>query len=159
MHNIGNMISRLVLVTLLVTAGIACKHNKHATTTVRNRAMFDFACPKDNLTLRVADVQGARKLATQIGVYGCGKKAVYVYAPDTDTWVINGAVSEMPADFDVYENVTKGTDKKRDQKKAAKAEKQGGMSPAEEAPTEAAPVVTPEPAAPETPAEAAPDPS
>jgi len=157
MHNIDTMIPRLILVALLVTAGIACKHNKHASTTVRNRAMFDFACPKDELTLRVADVQGARKLATQIGVYGCGKKAVYVYVPDTNTWILNGAVSEIPADFDMTANVTEGTDKKRVQKNAAKAEKKGKMAPAEAAPAEAAPVeAAAEPAAP---ADAAPDPS
>ena len=138
------MLARLVLVALLVAIGAACKHNKHANTTVSNRAMFDFPCPKDQLTLRVADVQGARKLATQIAAYGCGKKAVYVYVPETNTWIINGAVSEIPADFDMQKNVTEGTDKKRDQKKAAKAEKHGDMKPEAEAPTEAAPAAEPE---------------
>ena len=136
------MLARLLLVTLLVSTGIACKHNKHATTTVRNRAMFDFPCPKDELTLRVADVQGARKLATQIAAYGCGKKAVYVYVPETHTWVLNGAVSEIPADFDMTALVTEGTDKKRVQKKGAKAEKKGQMP---------APAPTPEPTEPAAP--------
>ncbi len=95
------MFARLVLVALVVLAGAACKHNKHATTTVRNRAMFDFPCAKDELTLKVADVQGARKLATQIAAYGCGKKAVYAYVPNTNTWLLNGAVSEIPEDFDI----------------------------------------------------------
>ena len=147
------------MVALLVTVGAACKHNKHANTTVRSRAMFDFACPEDALTLRVVDVEGARKLSSQIAVYGCDKKAVYVYVPDIDTWVINGAVSEMPTDFDVAPNVTKGKDKSRDDKKAAKAEKKGKMGPVEAAPVEAAPVeAVPVEAAPAeaAPAEAAP---
>lgn len=144
MHNFHKMITRLVLVVLLVTAGVACKHNKHANTTVKNRAMFDFPCPKDELTLVVADVQGARKMATQIAAYGCGKKAVYVYVPNTNTWILNGAVSEIPEDFDMDAAVTEGGDKKRVQKKASKAQKKGKMdapkaTPAEPAPVEAAP--------------------
>ena len=127
MHNRFKMLSRLLLVTLLVTAGAACKHNKHGNTTVKNRAMFDFPCPKDELTLKVADVHGARKLSTQIAAYGCGKKAVYVFVPDTNTWVINGAVSEIPEDFDLDAAVTGQTDGKRVSKKATKAEKHGGM--------------------------------
>ena len=128
------MLTRLILVALLITAGAACKHNKHANTTVKNRAMFDFPCAKDELTLVVADVQGARKMATQVAAYGCGKKAVYVYVPDTNTWILNGAVSEIPEDFDVNAAVTEGTDKKRVQKKASKAQKKGKMDGPESAP-------------------------
>ena len=134
---------RLALVAALLVFTAACKHNKHANTTVQNRAMFDFACPKDQLTLRVADVQGARKLATQIAAYGCGKKAVYVYAPNTNTWILNGPVSEIPADFDLEQNVSDGTDKRRLQKKAEKAEKKGKMSAAEATPAEGAPAEAP----------------
>ena len=137
------MIQRLILVTLLLTAAVACKHNKKANTTVRARASFEFPCPKDELTLRVGDTQGARKLASMIGAYGCGKKAVYVYAPDIDTWVIDGAISEIPEGFEVPANVTKGKGKKRVDKKASKAEKRGKMGPSENA---AAPEAASEPA-------------
>ena len=149
------MLTRLLLLALLITAGAACKHNKKANTTVRGRASFEFACPKEELTLRVGDTQGARKLASMIGVYGCGQKAVYVYAPDIDTWVIDGQITPLPEDFQVPPNVTKGKDRKRIDKQASKAEKRGKMG-GEAAPAKAAPVeVAPEPAAPE----AVPDPS
>jgi hypothetical protein len=133
------------LVTFLLVAAVACKHNKKANTTVRARASFEFPCPQDELTLRVGDTQGARKLASMIGAYGCGKKAVYVYAPDIDSWVIDGAIRDIPEDFEVPPNVTKGKGKKRVDKKASKAEKRGEMGPTEKAPapepaaTEAAP--------------------
>ena len=143
------MLARLGLVALLVVVGAACKHNKHATTTVRNRAMFDFPCAKDELTLKVGDVQGARKMATQIAAYGCGKKAVYIYVPNTDTWILNGAVSEIPEDFDLDAAVSDGSDTKRVQKQANKAEKKGKMAGSEAAATEAAPAeAAPEPVAP-----------
>ena len=138
------ILGRLVLVTLLLLAAVACKHNKKANTTVRSRASFEFNCPKEELTLRVGDTQGARKLASMIGAYGCGKKAVYVYAPDIDTWVIDGAITEMPEDFDVPPNVTKGKNKRRIDKQASKAEKRGKMGPSENAPP---PKAAPEPAA------------
>lgn len=146
------MLIRLAIAALLVIGATACKHNKHANTTVRNRAMFDFPCPKDELTLVVADTDGARKLATQIGVYGCGKKAVYAYYPDANTWLIDGIVAPVPPDFDLESHVTKGDDKKRVQKKASKAQKRGKMNEASSAPAE------PPPAEP-TPAPDVPDPT
>ena len=138
------MLTRLILAALLITAGAACKHNKKANTTVRARASFEFPCPQDELTLRVGDTQGVRKLASMIGAYGCGKNAVYVYAPDIDTWVLDGAINEIPEDFDVPPNVTKGKGKKRTDKQASKAEKRGKMGQSEKAP---APEAAPEPAA------------
>lgn len=154
------MLMRLILVALLISAGVACKHNKKASTTVRGRASFDLACPEDELTLRVGDTQGARKQATMIGVYGCGQKAVYVYSPGIDTWLIDGQITPMPEDFVVGETVTQDKRKKRNEKQAAKAEKRGKMGASEAAPTEAAPVeAMPEPAVPEATPEALPDPS
>jgi hypothetical protein len=29
-------------------------------------------------------------------VEGCGKKAVYVYYPDTNTWILDGVVASAP---------------------------------------------------------------
>jgi hypothetical protein len=81
------------LLGLLVLSSTACKHNTRAQTTVRQRAAFDFACSPRELTLTVLDAEGARDMASQISVQGCGKKAVYVYYPDTDTWILDGVVA------------------------------------------------------------------
>jgi hypothetical protein len=87
------MHTRLILVALLLVTGAACKHNKRAQTTVRQRAAFDFPCSESQLTLKVLDTEGARDMASQIAVHGCGKKAVYMYYPDTGTWILDGVVS------------------------------------------------------------------
>jgi hypothetical protein len=87
------MQKRLILVALLLATGAACKHNQRARTTVRQRAAFDFPCSESQLTLKVVDTEGARDMASQIAVQGCGKKAVYMYYPDTGTWILDGAVS------------------------------------------------------------------
>jgi hypothetical protein len=109
------------------------------------------------LTLTVLDTEGARKMASQLGVHGCGKKAVYAYYPDSDTWLLDGVVSAAPDGYHVPTHITTGRDEKRAEKKsgrqATKAEKRGGMEPVGPAPVEAAPV---EAATPETPV---PDPS
>ena len=148
---------RLAIAALLVIAGTACKHNKRANTTVGHRAAFDFPCEQSALTLTVLDTEGARHMASQIGVYGCGKKAVYAYYPNSDTWLLDGAVSAAPAGYQAPAHVTKGKGEKRDEKhsgrQATKAEKHGGMGPAETTPVEPTPV---EVATPETPV---PDPS
>jgi hypothetical protein len=88
----------LILLALLLVAATACKHNQRAQTTVRQRAAFDFPCPESGLTLKILDTEGARDLASQIAVQGCDKKAVYVYYPDTNTWILDGVVSPVPID-------------------------------------------------------------
>jgi hypothetical protein len=143
---------RLILVAALVFAATACKHNKRASTTVTRRAGFDLSCPKEELKLNVVDTEGARKMATQIAVRGCDQKAVYVYYPDSDTWIIDGIVTPLSADYQVPPPIDKGRGKRGD-KKALKAEKRGKMESGSPAPVEAAPV---EPAAPDAPL---PDPS
>ncbi len=129
---------RLAMAVLLVTAGTACKHNKRANTTVIHRAAFDFPCDPSRLSLTVLDTEGARKMASQIGVYGCEKKAVYVYYPDADTWLLDGAVSPTEAGYQPAAHVTTGKNEKRSEKKSGrgskKAEKRGGMEPVESAP-------------------------
>jgi hypothetical protein len=138
------VVNRLVLVALLVTAGAACKHNKRANTTVAHRAAFDFPCEQGQLTLTVLDTEGVRKMASQVGVHGCSKKAVYAYYPDSDTWLLDGPISPVAADYQHPVHVTTGKDQKRSEKKSGrqttKAEKHGGMKPAEQAPVEQAPV-------------------
>ena len=130
-----NVLIRLALAALLVTAGTACKHNKRANTTVARRAGFDLSCPKEDLKLNVVDTEGARKMATQIAVQGCDQKAVYVYFPDSDTWVINGIVTPLSADYEVPPPIAKGRGKRGD-KQMQKAEKRGKMDAAESAPVE-----------------------
>ena len=118
---------RLTVVSLLVIASVSCKHNKQANTTVRERAAFDFLCNPDELELGIIDTEGARQLASQIAVYGCDKKAVYTYYPDADTWIIDGAVTEVPEDFELKQKPSESRDKKS-KRKAKKAEKRGHMN-------------------------------
>jgi hypothetical protein len=140
----SSVLIRLAIAALLVFAATACKHNKRANTTVAHRAAFDFPCDQSQLTLMVLDTEGARKMASQIGVHGCSKKAVYAYYPDSDTWLLDGPISPVAADYQHPVHVTKGKDQKRSEKKSGrqttKAEKHGGMKPAEQAPVEQAPV-------------------
>ena len=153
---------RLLIIALFLLTATACKHNKRASTTVGHRAAFDFPCEQSELTLTVLDTEGARHMASQIGVHGCGKKAVYAYYPDSDTWLLDGVVSVAPDGDHVPPHITRGKDEKRAEKKsgrqATKAEKQGGMGPGEPAPVEETPVeqAPGEAATPET---AVPDPS
>jgi len=132
------MLIRLVIVALLVIAGTACKHNKRANTTVIRRAAFDLSCPKEELKLNVVDTEGARKMATQLAVRGCEQKAVYVYYPDSDTWIIDGIVTPLAPAYEVPPPIDKGRGKRGD-KQAQKAEKRGKMNPRSPAPAEPAP--------------------
>jgi hypothetical protein len=127
------ILGRLTLVTLLLVAAAGCKHNKRANTTVARRAGFDFSCPREELKLNVVDTEGARKMATQIAVQGCGQKAVYAYYPDSDTWLLDGAVTPLSADYEVPPPIRKGKGKRGD-KKTQKAEKRGKMDAAEATP-------------------------
>jgi hypothetical protein len=153
---------RLAIAALLVFAATACKHNKRANTTVSHRAAYDFPCDPSALTLTVLDTEGVRKMASQIGVHGCGMKAVYAYYPDSDTWLLDGAISPIASDYKPHAHVTKGGNEKRGEKKSGrdttKAEKRGGMKPAEQESVEEAPVQQ-APVEPEAPQEAVPDPS
>jgi len=88
------IVSRTLLVTVvLAVLCIACGHDKRAMKTVTSRASFDLSCPQDELELTVLATSGARRLATQIGVTGCGNKAVYVYFSSTDSWIADSAVT------------------------------------------------------------------
>ncbi len=83
---------------LLVTAATACnRHDERATTTVLRRAAFDFPCDESELTLAVLEARGARYMASHMAAYGCGKRAIYVFDPDSNTWVLDGAVSPASA--------------------------------------------------------------
>jgi hypothetical protein len=72
---------------------IGCGHDKRAMKIVTSRASFDFGCPADELELLVLSTEGARKVANQIGVTGCGKQAVYVYFSSSDTWIADSAIT------------------------------------------------------------------
>lgn len=119
------MLFRLAIVVVLAVTAIACKHNKQANTTVRERAAFDLLCDPNDLKLGVIDTEGVRKLATQIAVYGCSKKAVYVYYPDANTWVVDGAIADAPEDFVL--KLTGGDRDKKSDRRANKAKKRGKM--------------------------------
>lgn len=121
-----SVLLRVAILSLLLVAAVACKHNKRANTTVRERAAFDLLCEPNELKLGVIDTEGARKLVSQIAVYGCDKKAVYVYYPDADTWVIDGAVTDVPEDFKLEERSGENRNKKS-RRKAQKAQKKGKM--------------------------------
>ncbi len=94
---------------LLVTAGTACKHNERAQTTVLRRAAFDFPCQQSELTLAVLEARGARYMATHIAAYGCGKRRSTSSTPDTNTWVLDGAVVS-PAHLEPDEDIELGDD-------------------------------------------------
>ena len=137
-HN-PNVYLRLAIAALLLTTATACKHNKRANTTVIRRAAFDLSCPKEELKVNVIDTEGARKMASQMAVRGCGQKAVYAYYPDSDTWLIDGMVTPLSPDYEVPPPIDKGRGKRGD-KQAQKAEKRGKMNPRSPAPAEPAPV-------------------
>jgi hypothetical protein len=72
--------------------------------TITSRASFELSCPQDELELTVLSTEGARKLASQIGVTGCGQKVVYVYFSSTDTWTADSAITPtMTQREDAYE--------------------------------------------------------
>ncbi len=121
------MFARIALVLLIATVGFACGHNKRATKTVLDRASFDFQCPKEEIELIVIDEEGARNLASQIAAHGCEKKAVYVFFPDVDTWVLNGSVgpASIEHDPDAYHGKRKNKKEKRAARKAKKKAKKG----------------------------------
>jgi len=86
--------SRSLLVSVVVAMlCVACGHDKRAMKTVTARASFELSCPQDQLELTVLSTEGARKLANQIGVTGCGQKVVYVYFSSTDTWTPDSAIT------------------------------------------------------------------
>jgi len=86
--------SRSLLVSVVVAMlCVACGHDKRAMKTVTARASSELSCPQDQLELTVLSTEGARKLANQIGVTGCGQKVVYVYFSSTDTWTPDSAIT------------------------------------------------------------------
>ena len=92
-------------VSLCSAAGCYRSHNPDADKTVRKLAAFEFSCPEDEISLtNLDDAGGVRKLSTQIGASGCGKKSVYVYLVSTDTWVSNSNITgEMIANEEAYQ--------------------------------------------------------
>lgn len=61
--------------------------------TVSARASFDLSCPRDELVLTTLTTSGPRQLTSQIGVTGCGNKAVYVYFASSNTWVADSDIT------------------------------------------------------------------
>lgn len=54
---------------------------------VLHRASFDLGCDYHSLKVRVIHAQ--QYSVTQMGVEGCGQRAVYVYLPDGSGWALN----------------------------------------------------------------------
>jgi hypothetical protein len=60
---------------------------------LKGRASFDLDCPADQLTVVTLDVYASPggNYPSEVGVQGCGRKAVYV--PKDQVWLANGGVS------------------------------------------------------------------
>ncbi len=114
---------------------LSAAHNKRSERTVLDRASFDFHCPKEQIELIVLDEEGARNLASQIAAHGCEKKAVYIFYPDTDTWVLNGSIAHAPAEHDpgAYHGKRKNRKEKKADKKSEKKASKNRKKAAEEA--------------------------
>ena len=130
-----SMVRRLLFLVLIAIVGVACGHNRRSTKTVLDRASFDFQCPREEIELIVIDEEGARNLASQIAAHGCEHKAVYVFFPDTDTWVLNGSVGPAPAEHDpsAYHGKKKNRQEEHDEKKQAKKDEKAAKKADKEA--------------------------
>jgi hypothetical protein len=60
---------------------------------LKNRATFDLDCPPEQLTIVTLNVisSPAGNYPSEVGVRGCGRKAVYV--PREETWRLSGGLS------------------------------------------------------------------
>ena len=113
--------NRLVVLGFAVSscwaAGCYRSHNPDAERTVRKLAAFELSCPEEEITLvSLDDGGGVRKLSTQMGASGCGKKSVYVYLVSTDTWVSNSNVTtEMIENEEAHQRALEAQQQQQDQ--------------------------------------------
>ena len=58
---------------------------------IKARSSFDLSCPAESLTLQVLTLVPRSEFASQVGVTGCGKKAVYVIPNNRygEGWIAN----------------------------------------------------------------------
>jgi hypothetical protein len=65
---------------------------------LKGRATFDLDCPTEQLTVvtLAAYTSPAGTYPSEVGVKGCGRKAVYV--PKGEAWLVNGGVSRAVAE-------------------------------------------------------------
>lgn len=113
-----NHLALLGLAASLCSAtGCYLSHNTDAEKTVRKLAAFESSCPAEDITLtRLDDSGGVRKLSTQIGASGCGKKSVYVYLVSTDTWVSNSNMTaEIIENEEAYQRAVQAEQQQQDQ--------------------------------------------
>jgi hypothetical protein len=82
-----------VAFAVIFASGCSGAYNAQQETTVRKRASFDMSCPEPQLQMMKLD-EGYNGMVQSFGVSGCGKKATYVRAPDSNTWVLNGTQQE-----------------------------------------------------------------
>ena len=53
-------------------------------------------------------------MASQIAVNGCGMKAVYIYYPDTNTWILDNVVAPAPPNEEAQPSVPPTQDRGTD---------------------------------------------
>lgn len=63
---------------------------EHSFALITNRAVFELGCPKEQLRVTTLNVQPniGGDIPSQVGVEGCGQRAVYVYQSGAG-WVMN----------------------------------------------------------------------
>jgi hypothetical protein len=93
MHRSALLLLALLPACATVSSGgfeIPAHYAETAFPKLKNRATFDLDCPADQLTIVTLNVisSPAGNYPSEVGVRGCGRKAVYV--PKDDAWRLSG---------------------------------------------------------------------
>lgn len=89
---------RRLAVVLIAFAGFSCATvGSHFDKNGRERAAFDLNCRKEALEVSALTGQLDDVLlrGAQVGVRGCGNRAVYVFNPEVG-WILNGSSVPSP---------------------------------------------------------------
>jgi hypothetical protein len=83
----------VILIPLFILAGCMTV-GQHFANNGLERAAFELQCPKTTLELKALNVplDSELELGAQVGVTGCGKRAVYILTSGSG-WVLNSAQS------------------------------------------------------------------
>lgn len=75
------------------------KYAEHSFELITNRAAFELGCPKEQLRLVTLNVHRdiGGDLPSQVGVDGCGQRAVYVHQFGGSGWVMNTESTQQQA--------------------------------------------------------------
>jgi hypothetical protein len=80
---------RTVLIVAAVALSTSCVTAQESfRSSGLKRAAFDLSCPEAQLSVVELVPNNVNNTAGQVGVSGCGKKAVYVHTPQTG-WISN----------------------------------------------------------------------